>query len=313
MTTLVPLGRSDLRVSRLCFGGNVFGWTIDEPTSFAVLDAFVAGGGNFVDTADVYSAWAPGHQGGESELILGRWMRARGNRASIVLATKVGHQMGHGGKGLRADYIARAVEDSLRRLQTDYIDLYQAHIDDEETPLEETLTAFDALVKAGKVRTLGASNYTAARLRAALDASTAHGLTRYECLQPRYNAADRDFERELAPLCQAEHVGVIPYSSLASGFLTGKYRPDQPLPESKRAGGVQSRYMNEAGFAVLAQVEGLARAHGATPGQIALAWLLAQPAVTAPIASATSVAQTEEMLGALQLKVPVDLGAGTHR
>lgn len=285
-------------VSPLCLGGNVFGWTIDERRSFEVLDAFLAHGGNFVDSADVYSRWKEGNTGGESETIVGAWMKARGNRGKVILATKCGSDMGDGKKGLSAKWIARAVEDSLRRLQTDYIDLYQAHIDDAATPLEETLTAFDALVKAGKVRAIGASNYTGARLQAALDISKANGLARYESLQPKYNAIDREIEADQLPICQKNNVGVIPYYALAAGFLTGKYRPGQQLPDTARAGGVQKNYMNERGFAVLEKVERLAKENTATPSQVALAWLMRRPGITAPIASATSAAQVAEMFGA---------------
>jgi len=285
-------------VSPLCLGGNVFGWTIDERRSFEVLDAFLAHGGNFVDSADVYSRWKEGNIGGESETIVGAWMKARGNRGKVILATKCGSDMGDGKKGLSAKWIARAVEDSLRRLQTDYIDLYQAHIDDAATPLEETLAAFDALVKAGKVRAIGASNYTGARLQAALDISKANGLARYESLQPKYNAIDREIEADQLPICQKNNVGVIPYYALAAGFLTGKYRPGQQLPDTARAGGVQKNYMNERGFAVLEKVERLAKENNATPSQVALAWLMRRPGITAPIASATSAAQVAEMFGA---------------
>jgi len=300
------IGRTQLFVNPLCLGGNVFGWTIDEPTSFAVLDAFVAGGGDFIDTADVYSAWAPGNQGGESETILGNWLKARGRRDRVVIATKVGNKLPYG-QGLRAAHIARAVEESLRRLQTDVIDLYQAHIDDAEAPLEEALRAFDDLIRAGKVRAIGASNYTAARLREALAVSASHGLPRYECLQPRYNAIDRDFEAELGPLCLTEEVGVIPYFALAAGFLTGKYQPGAALPDTARAAGVQRNYFNDRGFAMLARVEAAARERAVTPGQVAVAWLIAQPGITAPIASATSVAQVEQLLTAMRLTLPADL------
>lgn len=299
---LRKLGNSSLMVSPLCLGGNVFGWTIDERRSFEVLDAFLAHGGNFVDSADVYSRWKEGNTGGESETIVGAWMKARGNRAKVILATKCGSDMGDGKKGLGAKWIARAVEDSLRRLQTDTIDLYQAHIDDAATPLEETLAAFDALVKAGKVRAIGASNYTGARLQAALDISKASGLARYESLQPKYNAVDREIETDQLPICQKNNVGVIPYYALAAGFLTGKYRPGQRLPDTARAGGVQKNYMNERGFAVLEKVEQLAKENNATPSQVALAWLMRRPGITAPIASATSAAQVAEMFGAFDVK-----------
>ncbi len=300
------IGRTSITVNPLCLGGNVFGWTIDEATSFAVLDAFVAGGGDFIDTADVYSAWAPGNQGGESEAIVGKWLKARGTRERVIIATKVGNKLPYG-QGLRAAHIARAVDESLRRLNTDVIDLYQAHIDDAEAPLEETLRAFDDLIRAGKVRAIGASNYTATRLRESLTVSAANGLPRYECLQPKYNAIDRDFEAELGPLCRAEGIGVIPYYALAAGFLTGKYRRNAPLPDTARSGGVQRNYFNDKAFDVLAQVEAAAAARAVTPGQIAVAWLIAQPGITAPIASATSVAQVEQLLVAMRLELPADL------
>jgi aryl-alcohol dehydrogenase-like predicted oxidoreductase len=296
------IGKSGIAVVPLCLGGNVFGWTIDEKVSFAVLDAFAAGGGNFIDTADVYSAWVTGHVGGESESILGNWMQARGNRASIVLATKVGMKMGHGGEGLRADYIVRAAEDSLRRLKTDYIDLYQSHADDETTPLEETLRAFDTLKRAGKIRALGASNYSGARLKAALDVSAQHNLVRYDCLQPNYNFVDRQpYEDDMRPVCLAEQVGVIPYFSLARGFLSGKYKQGEPLPHTARAAGVEKSYFNAAGWAVLDRVQKAAAKLGATPAQVALAWLIARPDITAPIASATTAEQVNDLLGALKL------------
>ncbi|MEI7769479.1 MAG: aldo/keto reductase [Chloroflexales bacterium] len=303
------LGRSGLKVTPICLGGNVFGWTCDEPTSYAVLDAYVAGGGNFIDSADVYARWAPGNSGGESEAILGRWMRERGNRAEIVLATKVGSAMGEGPhqRGLSRRHIMDGVEASLRRLQTDYIDLYQAHIDDTETPLDETLRTFDDLVRQGKVRYIGASNHSAWRLTRALWESERRGYASYICVQPRYNLIDRaDFERELGPMCQELSVGVIGYSSLASGFLSGKYRRVGAMPASARAGGIQQRYMHERGFAVLDAVLRVGEARGATPTQVALAWLLAQPAVTAPIVSATSAAQAVELLGSVHLRLSAE-------
>lgn len=303
------LGRTGLKVSPLCLGGNVFGWTCDEAAAYAVLDAYVAGGGNFIDTADVYSRWAPGNSGGESETILGRWMQARGNRGNVLIATKVCSPMGDGPneRGLSRQHIMAAVEASLRRLQTDYIDLYQAHNDDGDTPLEETLRAFDDLVGQGKVRYIGASNYSAWRLTQALWISDRAGYVRYDTIQPRYNLIERaEFERDLAPMCLAMDVGVIGYSSLASGFLSGKYRPDTPLPTTARAGGVQHRYMNLRGFTVLDAVEKVATAHDATLAQVALAWLLARPVVTAPIASATNVVQLNELLGALELSLSAE-------
>ncbi|GCF09091.1 aldo/keto reductase [Dictyobacter arantiisoli] len=303
------IGRTDLEVSALCLGGNVFGWTIDEATSFAVLDTYVQGGGNFIDTANVYSAWVPGHSGGESETILGKWMAARKNREQVIIATKIGMQMGDGKRGLSRDYILQEVDASLRRLQTDYIDLYQAHSDDTNTPLEETLGAFNELIKAGKVRYIGASNYTAERMAEALGISLQHHYDRYECIQPPYNLLNRaTYEKNLEALCKEQEISVITYSSLASGFLTGKYQPRQALPESQRAQGVQSNYMNEKGFAVLAQVEEIARTHQATPSQVALAWIIGRPGITAPIASATSVEQTQELLNALNLRITQEEG-----
>lgn len=299
------IGKSDLTVVPLCLGGNVFGWTIDEARSFEVLDAFMDLGGDFIDTADVYATWGAGNKGGESETILGNWMKARGNRDRVILATKLGSKMGEGQEGLSAAYMVQAVEASLQRLQTDYIDLYQAHVDDSETPLEETLRAFDALVQAGKVRALGSSNFSGARMAEALATSQKLGLARYECTQPFYNMIKReDYEKDLEPVLLANQVGCIPYSALASGFLSGKYKSGVAMPQTPRAGGVEQRYMNEAGFAVLAQVETLAKQLSATPAQVALAWLMARPSITAPIASATSVAQLKELMGALAVQLP---------
>jgi len=300
------LGRTGLKVSALCLGGNTFGWTTDQPTSEAVLDAYLEAGGNFVDTADVYARWAPGNKGGESETALGIWMTARCNRHAVIIATKVCGAMGAGPNdaGLSRQHIMDGVEASLRRLQTEYIDLYQAHWDDKDTPLEETLRAFDDLVRQGKVRYLGASNHVAWRLTRALWESDRHGYARYECLQPKYNLVIRDeYERELEPLCLEQNIGVIPYSSLASGFLSGKYHRGGPLPATARAGGVQKTYMNERGFAVLAAIEKVAAGTGATPAQVALSWLAHRPGITAPIASATSVAQLKEIAAAVDLRL----------
>ncbi len=294
---LRKLGRSTLEIFPLSLGTNVLGRAIDEPTAFVVLDAYVEAGGNCIDTADVYSV-------GESELILGRWMKTRGNRDRVIMATKLGSQMGSGKQGLSRRYIFEAVEASLKRLQTDYIDLYQAHRDDADTPLEETLQAFDELVHQGKVHVIGASNYSAARLAEALQVSQEHGYVRYESLQPLYNLIDREaYERELELLCRERELGVITYFSLARGFLTGKYQPNKALPQSIRAQGVQDRYMNEQGFRILAEVERVASRYHATPAQVALAWIIARPGVTAPIASATSVQQVRELLGAVELKL----------
>jgi aryl-alcohol dehydrogenase-like predicted oxidoreductase len=285
-------------VSPLCFGGNVFGWTVDEPTSFGLLDAFVASGMNFIDTADVYSRWKPGNCGGESEVIIGRWLKIRGGRDNVVIATKVGGDMGQGRKCLAKSYINKAVEDSLKRLQTDYIDLYQSHWDDQETPIEETLEAYAELIRAGKVRAVGASNHSAARLKEALEVSTRKGLPRYESLQPEYNLYERaSYEGELEPLCREERLGVICYYSLASGFLTGKYRSDADFGKSARGSRV-SNYLNERGRRILRALDEVAAENHATPAQIALAWLMARPVLTAPIASATSLEQLEELIGA---------------
>ncbi len=296
------LGRSALQVSPLCFGGNVFGWTVDEATSFSLLDAWVAAGFNFVDTADVYSIWAPGHVGGESETVIGNWLRRSGNRDRVVLATKVGKPMGPGKQGLSAAYIRQAVEDSLRRLQTDCIDLYQSHDDDSQTPLEETLGAFASLIKAGKVRAVGASNYGATRLAEALETSRKLGLPRYESLQPLYNLYDRAaFEAELAPLCAQEEVAVINFYTLAAGFLSGKYRTPADAGKSARGKGTVAKYLNDRGHRILDALDQVAQSTGSTPARVATAWVMAQPAITSPIASATSLAQLNELVAAAQL------------
>ncbi len=300
------LGTSGLKVSPLCLGGNVFGWTCDEATSFAVLDAYLEGGGNFIDTADVYSRWVPGNKGGESETILGKWLTQRGARDRVVIATKVGAQT-ELGTGLGREHIVRSVEASLRRLQVDTIDLYYAHYEDMKTPPEETMAAFDALVRAGKVRALGASNHTPQRLSESLEASRRGGLARYTVLQPDYNlVARKGFESTLRELCQREGLAVVPYYALASGFLTGKYRQGQPPPASPRAEGVLKRYGNARGWAVLGAMDAIAGRHGATLAQVALAWLAAQPTVAAPIASATSPEQVRELLGAFSLKLSAE-------
>ena len=308
---LRQLGRSDLQVSPLCLGGNVFGWTADEATSFSLLDAWVDAGFNFIDTADVYSAWVPGHIGGESETVIGKWLKASGKRNRVVLATKVGKPMGPGETGLKPAYIRQAVEDSLRRLQTDVIDLYQSHDDDASTPMEETLGAFDDLIKAGKVRAIGASNFTAQRLELALRTSERHGLARYESLQPLYNLYDRAvFEDELGPLCLKHGVGVINFYALAAGFLTGKYRVADDAAKSLRGKGTTSKYLNPRGLKILRALDAVASRCSATQGQVAIAWLTARPGVTSPIASATSVAQLEELVKAATLVLtPADLAA----
>jgi len=298
---LRPLGRSGLEVSPICLGGNVFGWTVDEAMSFRLLDAWVDAGMNFVDTADVYSRWVPGHAGGESETIIGKWLRQSGKRNRIVLATKVGKPMGDADKGLSKAYIRRAVEASLRRLRTDVIDLYQSHDDDASTPLEETLGAFAELVEEGKVRAIGASNYTAPRLALAIETSERLGVPRYESLQPLYNLVEREpYESELEPVCVEHGLGVINFYALASGFLTGKYRSAADLGKSVRGSGA-GKYLNERGLAMLAALDAVADTVGATPAQIALAWQIARPSITAPIASATTPAQLDELVAAARL------------
>jgi aryl-alcohol dehydrogenase-like predicted oxidoreductase len=298
------LGKSGLKVSPFCLGGNVFGWTIDRERSFAVLDAYVAAGFEFIDTADVYSVWHPGNQGGESETILGEWFQHTGKRKQVVLATKVGLAMTPEKKGLSKQYILTEVEESLRRLQTDYIDLYQSHTDDETVPQEETLAAYDELIRAGKVRAIGASNFSAARLASALEIAQQRNLPAYSCLQPEYNLYDREkFEADLAGVCRQHEVGVICYFSLARGFLSGKYRNEADLAKSARGSSVQRNYFNDRGWRILQALDHVADELNATPAQIALAWLIAQPLVTAPIASATSVEQLQELLGAVSLRL----------
>jgi aryl-alcohol dehydrogenase (NADP+) len=295
------LGTSDLSVHPLCLGTNIFGWTIDEQESFAVLDAYAAAGGNFVDTADSYSAWIPGNAGGESETIIGSWTAARGNRDDVVVATKVGSLAGY--KGLAPANIRAAAENSLKRLRTDHIDLYWAHIDDAETPLEESLGAFGELIAEGKVRAIGASNISAARLGEALAVAREHGLPEYVAVQPHYNLVFRDeFEGELADLCVRENIACTPYFGLASGFLTGKYRPGGPEVASPRAGSA-SGYLDERGIAVLAALDEVAAAHGTTVAAVALAWLTAQPGVVAPIASARTPEQLAELLPMAELEL----------
>jgi aryl-alcohol dehydrogenase-like predicted oxidoreductase len=297
----VKLGKSDLNVPVICLGGNVYGWTVPEADAFRQLDAALESGLNFIDTADVYSRWAPGHKGGESETILGKWFAKSGKREDVILATKAGMDMGDGKKGLKAAYIEQAVEDSLRRLQTDYIDLYQAHKDDPETPLEETLGAFDKLVRSGKVRHIGASNYSGARLREALTVSKDNGLVSYVSLQPHYNLVERqEFESDLLPVVQEHTLGVIPYFSLAAGFLTGKYRSNADT-EGQARGKMVGKYLNDWGFEVVKTVDEVAKAHESTPARVALAWLIAQPGVTAPIASATSDKHLADLVEATKL------------
>ncbi|HJU21107.1 MAG TPA: aldo/keto reductase [Casimicrobiaceae bacterium] len=295
------LGRTGFDVAPLALGGNVFGWTADEATSFRVLDAFVDAGGNLIDTADSYSRWAPGHAGGESETVIGRWIARRGRHDDVVIATKVGSDMGQG-KCLRRDYILRAAEQSLSRLHVDAIDLYQSHWDDETTPFDETLDAYARLIEQGKVKAIGASNLSAARLSQALEVSAREGLPRYQTLQPLYNLYSRDeFEGALCELCLREDVGVITYFSLAAGFLTGKYRTAADATKSARGEGIVKKYLNPRGMAILDALDNVASRVHATPAQVALAWLMARPGVTAAIASATSVDQLRELVGAMRL------------
>jgi aryl-alcohol dehydrogenase-like predicted oxidoreductase len=292
------LGRTGLHIAPIVFGGNVFGWTAEAKTSFDLLDRFVEAGYNAIDTADVYSAWAPGNKGGESETIIGDWMKSRGNRDKIIVVTKVGSPMGPGKKGLSAAYVAQAVEASLKRLRVEAIDLYLSHWPDADTPYEETLGAYRDLVAQGKVRFIGASNLDAVQLRASLDAAKAKSLPRYDVLQPEYNLYDRaSFDGALRDLCIAEDIGVITYFSLAKGFLSGKYRSQADLAKSARGGGVKA-YLNERGNRILAALDAVAARRSAKPAEVALAWLIAKPGVTAPIASATSLEQLESLIKA---------------
>jgi aryl-alcohol dehydrogenase-like predicted oxidoreductase len=297
------LGSSGLEVAPLAFGGNVFGWTADEATSFRLLDEFEEAGFDFIDTADVYSRFAPGNEGGESETIIGKWAKQKGNRQKVIIATKAGMDMGEGKKGLAKSYIMRAAEDSLKRLQTDYIDLYQAHTDDPETPLEESLEAFAKLIEQGKARAVGASNYSAERLSESLEISKQLNFSRYESLQPLYNLYDRaEFEEKLEPLCREKKIGVISYFSLASGFLTGKYRSEDDLSKSPRGRRVKN-YMNERGYRILDALDEVAKRFSSTPARVSLAWLIARPSVTAPIASATSLEQLNDLIEATRLEL----------
>jgi aryl-alcohol dehydrogenase-like predicted oxidoreductase len=298
------LGSSGIEIAPLMFGGNVLGWTADETTSLKLLDRFVAAGLNAIDTADVYSAWVPGHKGGESEAVIGNWLKARGGRDKVVIATKVGWDQKQG--GLARDRIVAKAEASLRRLQTDYIDLYQSHIDDTATPLEETLAAHATLLDQGKVRAIGCSNYTAQRLAEAFNVSAEKRLPRYESLQPHYNLYNRaDYERELEPLALKEGIGVIPYYALASGFLTGKYRSEADFGKSPRGGGARAM-LSDRGLRILAALDDVAARTKSTPASVALAWLMARPSITAPIASATSLDQLEELIAATRLKLDAD-------
>jgi aryl-alcohol dehydrogenase-like predicted oxidoreductase len=300
------IGKTEIKVSTLCLGGNVFGWTASEAASFAVMDAFVDAGMNFIDTADIYARWQPGSNGGDSELVIGKWLKQRGNRSRVVIATKLGKEMGPGKAGLSAKYMQQAVEDSLNRLQTDYIDLYQSHEEDPNTPIEETLQAFAKLIEQGKVRAIGASNYTPECLEEALRVSRELGLPRYESLQPHYNLVERaKFEPTLEPICLAHHLSVLAYWSLASGFLTGKYRSEADITKSKR-GKDAVKYLDDRGRKVLAALDEISAAHDATPTSIALAWLIARPSVTSPIASATSVEQLEDILKSVAIQLSPD-------
>jgi len=301
-----PLGNTGFHVAPLALGGNVFGWTADEKASFDVLDAFVAGGFDLIDTANSYSRWVTGHQGGESESVIGRWIAKRGRHDDVVIATKVGSDMGLGRKCLRREHIVEQADASLKRLQVERIDLYQSHWDDPDTPLDETLEAYDRLIDQGKVRAIGASNLDARRLAESLAVSRENGLPRYETLQPHYNLLVRDeFDGPLQALCVRDGLGVIPYFSLAAGFLTGKYRTEADFAKSARGPGMK-KYLNAHGAAVLAALDTVAVRQGATPAQVALAWLMAQPGITAPIASATSVAQLGELMGAARLRLDPD-------
>jgi aryl-alcohol dehydrogenase-like predicted oxidoreductase len=297
------IGNSGLKVSPLAFGGNVFGWTVDEKESFKILDAFVDAGLDLIDTADVYSYWVPGNKGGESETIIGNWLKKSGKRSKVIIATKVGKSMGEGKKGLSRKYITQAVEDSLKRLQTDHIDLYQSHDDDKNTPLAETLETYTDLIKQGKVRAIGASNFDGIRFKEALKVSKDNGLAAYECLQPEYNLYTREYyEKELEPVCRERNIGVICYYALASGFLTGKYRSENDLSQSSRGQGVK-KFLNPRGYKILAALDKVAAEYNVTPASIALAWVIARPGITAPIASATSIKQLDELIKSTQLNL----------
>ena len=297
------LGNSGLEIMPLALGGNVFGWTVDEQAAFRILDAFVDAGGNLIDTADVYSRWVSGNRGGESETMLGKWLKQSGKRDRVLIATKVGSDMGPFGRGLSKTHILRSAEDSLKRLQTNVIDLYQSHRDDPNTPIEETLEAYGMLIGQGKVRAIGASNFSVERVASSLDVSSRKGYPAYQSLQPRYNLYDRmDFEADLEALCRAQDLGVITYYSLASGFLTGKYRTRNDLSKSLRGQGV-GIYLNQRGFRILDALDLVAKEYGSTPAAVSLAWLMARPGVTAPIASATSVEQLQDLVAATRLEL----------
>lgn len=298
------LGTNGPLVAPIAFGGNVFGWTVDQNQSFALLDTFIDHGFNLVDTANIYSTWIPGHQGGESETIIGNWLAKSGKRDQIVIATKVGMEMSDGTSGLKKAYIIKSAEDSLKRLKTDYIDLYQSHQDDLNTPLEETLEAYTALVQQGKVRVIGASNYTGERLQEAINTARQKGLSIYISIQPEYNLYDRqNYETDLEPLALKESLGVISYYSLASGFLTGKYRSEADLGKSPRGSTIGERYLNERGKRILSALDKVSHEHNVTLATIALAWLIHRPSITAPIVSATNVEQLSEILKAPQVSL----------
>jgi aryl-alcohol dehydrogenase-like predicted oxidoreductase len=300
---LRQIGNTGIQVAPLALGGNVFGWTADEETSFKVLDAFVDAGFNLVDTANTYSKWLPGHHGGESETVIGKWFKQSGKRDKVIIATKVGMEMGDGKKGLAKSYILEEVEASLKRLQTDHIDLYQSHQDDLNTPLEETLEAYAQLIKQGKVRAIGASNYKPDRLREALKISQQKGIPRYECLQPQYNLYEReDYEKNLEPLVRENYIAVIPYFSLAAGFLTGKYRTEADFGNSPRGGGMK-KYFNDRGFRILAALDEVSKEHETSLAAVAIAWLIAKPSITAPIASATSLRQVDHLIRGAELQL----------
>jgi aryl-alcohol dehydrogenase-like predicted oxidoreductase len=300
------LGNSDLFVYPITFGGNVFGWTIDEKQSFEILDGFAEAGFNFIDTADSYSHWVPGNKGGESETIIGNWMQSRNNRNKVILATKVGSIPGTDKKSLSKDYILKSVEGSLKRLKTDYIDLYQSHYDDADTPIQESLEAYDQLIREGKVRWIGASNFSAARLAESLDIAQKLSLPKYQTFQPEYNLYKRaGYEKELEKVVTDHQLGVINYYALASGFLTGKYRSETDLNKSQRGSGVKA-YLNERGFKILDALDQVSEQYNASPASIALAWLIARPSVTAPIASVTNLTQLTELTKAAALKLSTE-------
>ena len=307
------LGNSGLEAAPLALGTNVFGWTIDEPSSFAILDHFVEAGFNLIDTADVYSSWKPGNKGGESETIIGKWIRKSGKRDRIVLATKVGGSMNQGKVSLAKEYITKAVEDSLRRLQTDHIDLYQSHWDDLDIPVEEPLDTYAQLIKAGKVRAIGASNFSMERLQQAIDYSEQNRIPRYETLQPEYNLYNREgFEKDLAPFCIEKGIGVINYFPLASGFLSGKYRSKEDASKSERGNGIVNRYLNERGFRILNALDKAAEKYATDPATITIAWTMAQPFITAPIASATSVQQLQSLIKATEISLDQETMQGLN-